>query len=458
MKHIVIYAIAVVLLVPGIVFGELAPFVDPNLDPQHYIDRYNNESTYKEWFDKNYPEYSSIYQAVGLEEPKKTVPGTNPCEFPDSYCMEKYGMSNPEGYNSCVSHYVSQCEKDLSTTTCYDDAGHEWVLNKYPSTEKYPLIFELLQQGFGTRSELTSRILASDYRGTEQYDKECDLAYGDLLPIRIDEEKWRWMCMESGEFPFKEKLQEMYAISNVCRQAVSENFNEFDNNIEFNRNLLINQLKHGDELDEHSNCGSDSYQVNNKCVTKTLWNEFQDLHYLSENPDLPVCPSPYERVDEKCELKQLLCGTGTILKDGQCVVDTSQPKTEEKSSRGGGCLIATATYDSELAPQVQLLRELRDNQLLQTESGSQFMESFNQFYYSFSPIVADYERENPYFKEMVKIAITPMITSLSILNYVDMDSEVKVLGYGISLILLNFGIYLGIPGMVVIGIRKRKKK
>ncbi|KAG2479574.1 MAG: Peptidyl-prolyl isomerase, partial [Nitrosopumilales archaeon] len=58
-------------------------------------------------------------------------------------------------------------------------------------------------------------------------------------------------------------------------------------------------------------------------------------------------------------------------------------------SGGGGCLIATATFDSELAPQVQQLRELRDNTLLKTESGSIFMTGFNQFYYSFSPTIAD---------------------------------------------------------------------
>ena len=127
-----------------------------------------------------------------------------------------------------------------------------------------------------------------------------------------------------------------------------------------------------------------------------------------------------------------------------------------KNIPSGGCLIATATYGSELAPQVQQLRELRDNQLLNTESGTLFMESFNDFYYSFSPYIADYERENPVFREMVKIAITPMITSLSILNYVDMDSEAEVLGYGISLILLNVGMYVGIPAIVIIKYRKFK--
>ena len=145
------------------------------------------------------------------------------------------------------------------------------------------------------------------------------------------------------------------------------------------------------------------------------------------------------------------CGSGTEFVNGVCLVI----KTEEKSSKGGGCLIATATYGSELAPQVQQLRELRDNQLLQTESGTAFMSTFNDFYYSFSPMIADYERENPFFKETVKIAITPMISSLSLLNYVDMDSEESVLGYGISLIILNLGMYLGIPAIIVIGIRKK---
>jgi len=128
---------------------------------------------------------------------------------------------------------------------------------------------------------------------------------------------------------------------------------------------------------------------------------------------------------------------------------------EPVTENGGGCLIATATYGSEMALEVQQLRELRDNTLLQTESGTSFMSTFNDVYYSFSPVIADYERENPVFKEVVKLAITPMISSLSILNYVDMDSESSVLGYGISLILLNLGMYLGVPVVVIIGIKKR---
>ena len=124
------------------------------------------------------------------------------------------------------------------------------------------------------------------------------------------------------------------------------------------------------------------------------------------------------------------------------------------SQNGGGCLIATAAFDSEMAPQVQFLREIRDNTVLQTESGSTFMTGFNQFYYSFSPYIADYERENPAFKETVKLALTPLLTSLTLLQYADIDSESEMLGYGIGVILLNIGMYFVAPTVLVMKIRK----
>ena len=126
-----------------------------------------------------------------------------------------------------------------------------------------------------------------------------------------------------------------------------------------------------------------------------------------------------------------------------------------QKSNGGGCLIATAAFGSEIAPQVQQLRELRDNTVLQTESGTSFMTGFNQFYYSFSPAVADYERENPAFKEAVKITLTPLLTSLTLLQYTDIDSESEMLGYGIGIILLNIGMYFVAPAVLIMIIRKR---
>ena len=138
---------------------------------------------------------------------------------------------------------------------------------------------------------------------------------------------------------------------------------------------------------------------------------------------------------------------------------TTQQNFDEipKAADGGGCLIATAAYGSEMAPQVQLLREIRDNTVLQTQSGTAFMTGFNQLYYSFSPTIADYERENPVFKEAVKLSLTPMLTSLALLNYVDIDTEQEMLGYGVGVILLNIGMYFVAPAAVIIAIKNRKK-
>jgi hypothetical protein len=87
-----------------------------------------------------------------------------------------------------------------------------------------------------------------------------------------------------------------------------------------------------------------------------------------------------------------------------------------------------------------------------------FMTTFNQFYYSFSPTVADFEREQPIFKEIVRITLTPMLTSLSILNHVNIDSEQEMLGYGISIVLLNIGMYVGIPVFGILKIYQFKRK
>ena len=141
-------------------------------------------------------------------------------------------------------------------------------------------------------------------------------------------------------------------------------------------------------------------------------------------------------------------GTEPIIHN-DVIVESKQTESNES----GGCLIATATFGSEIAPQVQLLREIRDNTVLKTESGTAFMTSFNQFYYSFSPTIADYERVNPVFKEAVKLTLTPLLASLTLLQYVDIDSESEMLGYGIGIILLNIGVYFVAPAILITKIR-----
>ena len=127
----------------------------------------------------------------------------------------------------------------------------------------------------------------------------------------------------------------------------------------------------------------------------------------------------------------------------------------ESTSEGGGCLIATAAFGTELAPQVQMLREVRENKVLDTQVGTTFLSGFNQFYYSFSPTIADLERQSPLFKEVVKLLITPLLTSLSVLEIVDINSEIEMLGAGIGIISLNVGMYFVIP--ILAGMKLKRK-
>ena len=136
------------------------------------------------------------------------------------------------------------------------------------------------------------------------------------------------------------------------------------------------------------------------------------------------------------------------------VVEETVVATQE-SEEGGGCLIATAAYGSEMAPQVQLLREIRDNQLMNTESGKSFMSGFNNLYYSFSPYIADMQRESPMLKEAVKLGLTPMLSSLAIMQ--NAESESEVLGLGLSVIALNLGMYIAAPALIGMKVHQQIK-
>ena len=185
---------------------------------------------------------------------------------------------------------------------------------------------------------------------------------------------------------------------------------------------------------------------------KTLKIKFIDVIILSEEKSYTFAYNNLlDNFDNEITKFNKSLDSFKILSQDNTIMEISTETLDEE--KGGGCLIATATYGTELAPQVQLLREIRDNSLLNTESGTVFMKTFNEFYYSFSPTIADYERENPVFKEAVKLAITPMISTLSLME--NANSESEVLGIGISVIALNLAMYIGVPAIIVIGIKKK---
>ncbi len=189
-------------------------------------------------------------------------------------------------------------------------------------------------------------------------------------------------------------------------------------------------------------CPSGQTLINGKCVTKPT---------PEPVPTEPVPTEPEPTEPEPTE-PEPTCGQGTELVNGICQV----VKTEDKG-KGGACLIATAAYGTELAPQVQFLREIRDNTVMSTTSGMAFMTGFNQLYYSFSPTIADLEREHPMFQEAVRAFITPMISTLSIMTLAEDGSEAEVLGLGISVIALNLGMYIAAPAVIGFKVHKHLK-
>ena len=84
------------------------------------------------------------------------------------------------------------------------------------------------------------------------------------------------------------------------------------------------------------------------------------------------------------------------------------------------------------------------------------MGAFNEAYYSFSPYIADMERENPMFKEAVKLGLTPMLSTLSIMQSAETESE--VLGLGLSVIALNLGMYIGLPAFGIVKVIQLRRK
>jgi len=201
--------------------------------------------------------------------------------------------------------------------------------------------------------------------------------------------------------------------------------------------------------------GKNAYEIN---VVQAFVNEEENIVNMKLKSIVISSPDKFytigyanseENFDSKLNLFEKSLNSFTILSN-----ETRLQTNNETQNNGGGCLIATTAFGTELAPQIQLLREIRDNTILGTHSGAAFMSVFNSFYYLFSPTIADLERQNPVFKEAVKITIMPLILTLGILQHVDVDSEAEMIGYGIGVILLNVGMYFAAPLLLIHRSRK----
>jgi len=119
------------------------------------------------------------------------------------------------------------------------------------------------------------------------------------------------------------------------------------------------------------------------------------------------------------------------------------------NSPGAMCIIATATYGSAVAPQVELLRNFRDNAILPTRAGASFMTMFNAWYYSFSPQTANQIANNWAARSVMQIVLSPLIGILTLssatFHATSALPELAVLLAGILASGLIGAFYLGLP-------------
>ena len=416
---------------------EIASFVKKTDDPQSYVDRYNNEPDYKAWFDNNFSQYDSIYQAVGLETPeeRKTATGikesstlavfVDPTEDPQSY-VDRYN-SDPayktwfdENFSQYDSIYEAVgLETPVPLAVFVDPAEDpQSYIDRYNSDPAYKTWFD---------------------ENFSQYDSIYE-AVGLETPVPLA------VFVDPAEDP--QSYIDRYNSDPAYKTWFDENFPEYESI--YRAVGLETPVPLAVFVDPAEDPQSYVDRYNSDLAYKTWFDEnfpeYESIYQAVGLSDSTMAGGPIndaqKAMDENRGAGQ--CGEGTQLVDGKCV-------PAEKDDRGG-CLIATAAYGSELAPQVQILREIRDNQLMGTSSGTSFMTGFNHLYYSFSPHIADMQRENPIFKEAVKVAITPLLSSLSIMSYAESESE--VLGYGIGVILMNLGMYIVAPAIVILKARK----
>jgi peptide/nickel transport system substrate-binding protein len=177
------------------------------------------------------------------------------------------------------------------------------------------------------------------------------------------------------------------------------------------------------------------------------------------NPN-PLNISPGGKVSSKFTINiapNASAGTNTIViqgTDGSITHEVSlllmvTNTTTPSPSTAPRCLIATATYGSELSPEVQLLRNFRDNAVEKSKAGSSFLILFNAWYYSFSPYIADYIANHEIARVGMKFVLYPLIAFVyaasKVYEGLHVSPDSAILASGLVASSLIGGFYVGLP-------------
>lgn len=155
-------------------------------------------------------------------------------------------------------------------------------------------------------------------------------------------------------------------------------------------------------------------------------------------------------------------GTGTITVTGTSgTLTRTVTATLTISPTAGPCIIATATYGSELAPEVYFLRLFRDRSIQTTFAGSQFMNVFNAWYYSFSPTVAEHVKNNLALRNVAKVALYPLIGILHLAQWsysaLSFAPELAVVAAGLVASSLIGVVYFAPVVLLAVELARRKR-
>ena len=96
----------------------------------------------------------------------------------------------------------------------------------------------------------------------------------------------------------------------------------------------------------------------------------------------------------------------------------------EEESSGGGCFIATAAYGTPMAGEIQVLREFRDEYLLTDPLGRAFVD----FYYRFSPPIAEFIAYHPGLKPIVRAGLVPVVAVSTVVVNTSPTEKIGILG------------------------------
>jgi hypothetical protein len=126
------------------------------------------------------------------------------------------------------------------------------------------------------------------------------------------------------------------------------------------------------------------------------------------------------------------------------------------------CVIATATFGSEVSPAVQFLRNFRDRLVLSTTAGSAFMQVFNAWYYSFSPSVAQFIASNDPIRTPVKVLLYPLLGVLGVSAFTyslfSATPEFAVVMAGLVASSLIGLVYLTVPALAAFSTFAKRRK